>query len=340
MKVVTFGEIMLRLNPIGRKRIMNAESYEAYFGGAEANVAAALAQLGLEAYFVSKLPENELGKAAESYLKKFGVKTDHICWGEGRLGKYFLEFGAAQRPHRVIYDRENSVFSKSNLDDYNWDKIFHGANWFHVSGITPALGKNLPEITLEAVKKAKKMGLSVSLDLNYRKNLWSKDEASLVITSLMKYVDILIGNEEDAQNVFGINSQNIDVHAGHLSPEGYIEIARKLKNKFDLKTVAITLRESLSATVNNWSAMIYEDEGYVFSEKYHLDYIVDRVGAGDAFAAGLIYGFTKKFSIEEKVNFAVAFSALKHSIPGDFNIATEKDVHILISNKGSGRIER
>ncbi|MCD6362440.1 MAG: sugar kinase [Synergistetes bacterium] len=339
-KVITFGEIMLRLSPPNHKRIFNATEFEINYGGAEANVASSLAQLGLDAYFVTKLPENEIGRAVLGHLRRFNVKTDYIAVGGERLGIYFLEIGASQRPSKVIYDRKGSAFSQSKPDDYNWDEIFEGASWFHFTGITPALGGDLPEILLEALKKAKEKGITTSCDLNYRKNLWSPEKANEVMSELIEYVDIALGNEEDAEKVFGIKSENTDFATGKLNREGYIEVAKKLKERFNLKAVAITLRESISATVNEWSALLFEEGTPYFSRKYRIDYIVDRVGGGDSFAAGLIYGFIKEMPPQEKVNFAVALSCWKHTIPGDFNVFAASEISKLASGYTSGRVER
>ncbi len=341
MKIVTFGEIMLRLSPPDHQRIFQATSFNVTYGGAESNVAASLAAFGEDAYFVTKLPDNQIGKAALGHLRKFGVKTDYIKFGGQRLGIYFLEIGASNRPSKVTYDRKYSAFAQSDPKDYNWEEIFKDAVWFHTTGITPALGGKLPEITIEAVKTAKKLGLTVSCDLNYRKNLWTPQQAKEVMTEIVKNTDVVIGNEEDAEKVFGIKAEGSDFKTGKLEKESYKEVASKLKEMFpNIKTVAITLRESLSATVNDWSAMIYEDGTFIFSNKYRIHYIVDRVGGGDSFAAGLIYATLHNFEKEKKVNFAVAASCLKHTIPGDYNIVTVDEVEKLASGATSGRVER
>lgn len=340
MKVVTFGEIMLRLSPPDRRRIFYSDKFDVIYGGAESNVAASLAMHGLETYFVTKLPKNELGEAAKSHLRKFKVKDDFISDGGERIGIYFLETGSSQRSSKVIYDRKYSSISEAVLNDFNWEKIFMDADWFHFSGITPALGKNLPQITLEALKEAKKKGITVSCDLNYRKKLWTVEKASEVMTELMEYVDILIGNEEDAEKVFGIKAEGTDVDSGNINKESYIEVAEKLTDKFNFKAVAITLRESISATHNKWSAMLYENGNAYNSKTYDIDFIVDRVGGGDSFSAGLIYGFLNNFDSNYKLDFAVAASALKHSLHGDFNISTIEEIEKLAKGSGSGRVER
>ncbi len=340
MKIVTFGEIMLRLSPPDRRRIFFSDKFDVIYGGAESNVAASLAMYGLDTYFVTKLPKNELGEAAKSHLRKFKVKDDYVSEGGERIGIYFLETGSAQRSSKVIYDRKYSSISEAVPDDFDWEKIFVNAKWFHFSGITPALGENLPQITLEALKVAKKKGITVSCDLNYRKKLWSVEKASKVMTELMEYVDILIGNEEDAEKVFGIKAVGTDVESGNINKESYIEVAEKLTKKFNFKAVAITLRESISATHNKWSAMLFENGKAYISGTYDIDFIVDRVGGGDSFSAGLIYGFLNNLDSRYKLDFAVAASALKHSLHGDFNISTIEEIEKLAKGSGSGRVER
>lgn len=338
-KVITFGELMLRLAPEGYYRFVQAESYGATYGGGEANVAVSLANYGLEAAFVSKMPKHEIGQAGVNALRRYGVDTSLIVRGGQRVGIYYLEKGASQRPSKVIYDRANSAVALSKKEDYNWDKIFKGADWFHFTGITPALGGELPEICLEACKAAKKIGLLVSCDLNYRKKLWSREQAGKVMGELCKYVDVCIANEEDAGDVFGIKAENTDITGGKLNREGYKSVARQLAERFGFKKVAITLRTSLSANDNRWAAMLYDGKDYCFSKEY-LMHIVDRVGGGDSFGGGLIYACLNGFNSQDTIEFAAAASCLKHSIEGDFNQVSAEEVLKLAQGDGSGRVQR
>lgn len=339
MKVVTFGEIMLRLSTPGYQRFVQAESFDVTYGGGEANVATSLANFGLDTYFVTKVPDNPIGQSAINHLRRYGVKTDYIVKGGERLGIYFLETGASQRPSKVVYDRAHSAIAGATEGDFDWQKVFAGAHWFHFTGITPAISDNAANVTLAAAKAAKEMGLTVSCDLNYRKKLWSTEKACQVMTGLMKYVDIAIGNEEDAEKVFGIKAEDTDVTAGEISQEGYKQVAWKLADKFNFKKVAITLRESYSASDNGWSGLLYDGQGYYFSKKYNVR-IVDRVGGGDSFVGGLIYAFLNEYNPEDAVNFAAAASCLKHTIPGDFNHVTVDEVRNLMAGDGSGRVQR
>ena len=338
MKIVTLGELMLRLQPFDHLRFVQSEDYEATFGGGEANVAVSLANYGCDAYFVSKLPTHEIGQAAVNSLRKYGVKVDYVVRGGDRVGIYFLEKGASQRASKVIYDRANSAFALSKFDEYDWDAIFEGATWLHFSGITPALGDNVAKLTEEALIAAKRHGVTVSCDLNYRNKLWSKDKAREVMTHLMKYVDVCIGNEDDANDVFGIKPENNDTSKGQLNKEGYVSVAKQLKDKFGFKYVAITLRTSISASENNWAAMLYDGNSYL-SKEYHMQ-IIDRVGGGDSFAGGLIYGLTHDYKPQEAIEFAVAASCLKHSIEGDYNLVSVDEVKKLAGGDGSGRVQR
>jgi 2-dehydro-3-deoxygluconokinase len=338
-KVITFGEIMIRLSPPDHKRIFQTDSFEVAYGGAEANVAAVLAQLGCDSYFVTALPDNSLGKAAESHLKRFGVGTDYIAKKDDRLGIYFLEKGVSQRPSNVIYDRKYSAISLSEKEDFNWKEIFNNADWFHFTGITPALSDNVAEITYEAAKKAKEKGLKVSCDLNYRGKLWSQEKAKEVMTPLMEFVDVVIGNEEDAEKIFGIRAKDSSVEKGELRKEDYEIMTQKLVSEFDLDLAAITLRESYSASVNGWSAIIHNGERMFESKKYEI-HVVDRVGGGDSFAGGLIFSQIINKSLQDTLEFAVACSTLKHTIHGDFNVITPDEVENLIKSSGSGRIQR
>ena len=339
MKVVTFGEIMMRLNPEGYLRFVQADKYVSTFAGAEANVAVSLANYGVDTAFVTKLPEHEIGQAAVNSLRKFGVDTSLITRGGDRVGIYYCEKGASQRPSKVIYDRAYSAISQAKQSDFNWNKIFKGATWFHFTGITPALSDSMAAITLKATKTAKEKGITVSCDLNFRKKLWSKEKANKVMTELCKYVDYCIANEEDAKDVFGIEADNTDINTGKLDRNGYISVAKKLTERFNFKGVAITLRESISANDNNWSAMFYTDGKAVFSKKYAM-HIVDRVGGGDSFGAGLIYSLINDYDSQKAIEFSVAASCLKHSIEGDYNMVSVNEVETLMGGNASGRVQR
>lgn len=338
-KVITFGDLMLRLNPPGFKRFIQAESFDATYTGAEANVAVSLANLGLDSYFVSKVPDHEIGQAAINYLRRYGVNTSYIIRGGDRLGLFYLEMGASQRPSKIIYDRAFSSFCQIKAGELDWEKILDGACWFHFTGITPALGGGPTEVALEAVKVAKKKGLKVSVDLNYRKKLWTPEKANQVMSKFMEYVDIAIGNEEDAEKVFGIKAAHSDVTSGKIDELGYREVARELADRFGLEKVAITLRESISASDNNWSALLYDGESFYRSKVYKI-HIVDRVGGGDAFAGGLIYSLIIGKSAQEALEFAVAASCLKHAIFGDLNLVTVAEVENLMKGDTSGRVQR
>ena len=339
MKVVTFGELMLRLAPEGYLRFVQSDKYEATFGGAEANVAVSLANYGVNAAFVSKLPEHEIGQCAVNSLRKFGVDTSEIVRGGARVGIYYCEKGASQRPSKVIYDRAGSSIACAERTDFNWEKILNGADWFHFTGITPALSDNVADITLDALKVCRSKGITVSCDLNFRKKLWSKDKAGKVMGELMQYVDYCIANEEDAKDVFGIEADNTDITSGKLDRNGYISVARKLTDIFSFKGVAITLRESLSANDNNWSGMLYTGDKAYFSKKYAM-HIVDRVGGGDSFGGGLIYSLANGYDPQKAIEFAIAASCLKHSIEGDYNMVSLKEVETLAGGDASGRVQR
>lgn len=338
-KFITFGEIMLRLAPQGYDRFVQSREFGIVYGGGEANVAVSLANYGKDAYFVSKLPKHEIGQAAVNELRRYGVNTECITRGGDRVGIYFCEKGASQRPSKVIYDRAHSSISEAKALDFNWDKIFEGAEWFHFTGITPALSDNCAEITLEAVKKAKAAGVTVSVDLNYRKKLWSTEKAGKVMGEIVKYCDVVIANEEDAEKVFGIKASATDITQGHLSDEGYKDVARQLQERFQLKFVAITLRESHSAFDNGWSTMLYDGSEFYKSKRYDI-HIVDRVGGGDSFGGGLIYGLSSGMSNADALEFATAASCLKHSIEGDFNMVSREEVEALAKGDASGRVQR
>ena len=339
MKVVTFGEVMLRLAPENYLRFVQSEKYEATFGGAEANVAVSLANYGVDAAFVSKLPAHEIGQAAVNSLRKFGVETSKIVRGGNRVGIYYCEKGASQRPSKVIYDRAYSAIATASVNDFDWDKIFEGVTWFHFTGITPALSDECAAITLEACKNAKEKGITISCDLNFRKKLWSKEKAGEIMSNVCLYVDYCIANEEDAKDVFGIEADNTDINTGRLDRNGYISVAKKLTEKFGFKGVAITLRESLSANDNNWSGMLYANGEAHFSKKYAM-HIVDRVGGGDSFGGGLIYSLLNDYDAQKAIEFAVAASCLKHSIEGDYNMVSVPEVEALANGNASGRVQR
>lgn len=338
-KVITFGEIMLRLAPEGYFRFVQAGTYGATYGGGESNVAVSLSNFGLDAGFVTKMPKHEIGQAGINYLRQFGVDTSKITRGGDRVGIYFLEKGASQRPSKVIYDRAGSSMATAVLEDFNWDDIFEGVDWFHFTGITPALGDNVAAICLEACKAANAKGITVSCDLNYRNKLWSKEKAGNVMGELCNYVDVCIANEEDANDVFGIKSEGTDVTSGQVNHDGYKEVAKQLADRFGFKKVAITLRTSISANDNRWAAMLYDGEGYYFSKEYTM-HIVDRVGGGDSFGAGLIYSSLNDFAPQQTIEFAVAASCLKHSIEGDFNQVSVDEVTKLAGGDASGRVQR
>ena len=341
MKVVTFGEIMLRLAPEGYLRFTQADKFGVVYGGGEANVSVSLANYGLDSAFVTKLPKHEIGQAAVNSLRQFGVDTSMIVRGGDRVGIYFNEKGASQRGSVCIYDRANSAIAKATTADFDWDAIFEGVNWFHFTGITPALGQNVVEICKEACKAAKAKGIKISCDLNYRGKLWTRDQAREAMTELCQYVDVCISNEEDAKDVFGIEAEATDIYGGQLNHEGYKSVAKQLADKFGFEYVAITLRESHSAFDNGWSAMLYNvaNDEYCFSKKYDL-HIIDRVGGGDSFGGGLIYSLLSGKTTQGAVEFAVAASALKHSIEGDYNMVTLAEVEKLAGGDGSGRIQR
>lgn len=338
-KFVGFGEIMVRLAPSGVLRFPQADSFTVNYTGAEGNMAIALAYMGMPAEMVTKFPGNDIGRCAYRMLRKYDVLTDHIAWGGERLGLYYLERGASQRPSKVIYDRKHSSIAEAVPEDFDWDEIFKDAGWFHFTGITVALSKNMQEICRQACIAAKKHGVKVSCDLNYRKNLWSTEEAKRVMTPLMDYVDVCIANEEDSEKVLGIKASDTDVTTGKLSLKGYSELAQKLTDTFGFEKVAITLRESISASVNNWSAMLYADGQTYLSKKYTMQ-IVDRVGGGDSFASGLIYACLNDFDNQKALEFATGASCLKHSIEFDFNLSTVDEVMNLINGDGSGRVQR
>ena len=336
---VTFGELMLRLVPENYLRFLQAEKYQATFGGAEANVAVSLANYGINAQFVTKLPTHEIGQSVVNSLRKFGVDTSKIVRGGERVGIYYCEKGASQRPSKVIYDRAYSAIAMAKKEDFDWDSILDGAEWFHFTGITPALSDDMAEITLEACKAARAKGITVSCDLNFRKKLWSKEKAGQVMGEICKFVDVCIANEEDAKDVFGIEADGSDITGGKLDRDGYISVAKKLTDRFGFKAVAITLRESKSANDNDWSGMLYTEGQAYFSKKYSI-HIVDRVGGGDSFGGGLIYSMMNGAEPQAAIEFAIAASCLKHSIEGDYNLVSVAEVMTLAGGDASGRVQR
>lgn len=330
---------MLRLSPEGFNRFVQADRFNVHYGGSEANVAVSLANFGMNPTFVTKLPDNEIGQSAFNKLRQFGVDTSDIIKDGERLGIYYLEKGASQRPSKVIYDRSNSAISQSRIDDFDWDEIFKDAEWFHFSGITPALSDNLAEICLIACKKAKELDVTVSCDLNYRAKLWSRDKAQEVMSKLMPFVDVCIANEEDIEKVFGIKAENTDVDKGKLDYDSYKLVADELLKKFSLSKIACTLRTSISASDNIWTSVLYDENNFYQASEYDI-HIVDRVGGGDSFVAGLIYGFLSDLDDGDSLEFATAASCLKHSIEGDFNLVSVDEVKSLASGNASGRVQR
>jgi 2-dehydro-3-deoxygluconokinase len=340
-KYITFGEIMLRLKPLNRERFFQSPLLEATFGGGEANVAVGLARLGLEVAYISVIPDNPIGDVCMGELKKQGVDTSLIVRKGNRLGIYFLEAGANQRPSKVIYDRSRSAIAEAKPGDINWDKVFDKITWFHITGITPAISLSASELSLEAVKKAREKGITISCDLNFRKKLWKYGKsAPEIMGELVKYVDIVIGNEEDCQKSIGVKV-DIDVESGKLQTERYRELTEEVLSLYsNIKKIAITLRESHSANYNGWSAVLNNREEFFISKKYEIHNIVDRVGGGDTFAAGLIYGFNNLHSDREALEFAVAASCLMHSIPGDLPLISIEEVNSLAGGATSGRVKR
>jgi len=339
MSVVTFGEIMMRLATPARLRFQQAKELEITYGGGEANVAVSLAQFGLDAAFVTRLPKNPFGDSAVNVLRGLGVDTSRIARGGERIGIYFLETGASQRASVVVYDRANSAISQVGPGEFDWAGIFQGKSWLHFTGITPALGSQVALATLEAARAAKAAGLTVSCDINYRKKLWTPEQAQKSMSTIMEYVDVAIGNEEDAEKVFGIKAVGSDITGGQVGSAGYEQVARTLAERFNLKAVAITLRESRSADNNGWSAMLLADGKVHTSRSYDVN-IVDRVGGGDSFAAGLIYGLVSGKDAQSALEFATAASCLKHSVSGDFNLVSVAEVEALAKGDGSGRVQR
>lgn len=338
-KIVTLGEIMMRLSTPGFQRFVQSDRFDVTYGGGEANVAVALCNYGLNGTFVTKVPEGALGQAAINHIRRYGVDTHFIARGGQRLGIYFLETGASMRPSQVIYDRAGASIADAEISDFDFDKIFEGADWFHTTGITPALSDKAAALTEAALKAAKAKGITTSIDLNYRKKLWSKEKAKEVMTKLCAYVDVCIGNEEDAETTLGFKSKDTDVTKGELNLNGYKDVFRQMKDKFGFRYIASTLRESHSASDNGWSALVYDGNEFYHSKQYEVR-IVDRVGSGDSFASGFIYGLVTGMSMADATEFGVAASALKHTIPGDLNHATLAEVKTLMKGDASGRVQR
>jgi len=338
-KVVTLGEIMLRLSTPDFKRFVQADSFDVTYGGGEANVAAALCNYGLKGTFVTKVPNNAIGQSAINHLRCYGVDTQYIARGGDRLGIYFLETGASMRASQVIYDRAGASIADVAVSEFDFDKILDGADWFHTTGITPALSDKAAMLAEAALKAAKAKGITTSIDLNYRKKLWTKEKAREVMTKLCQYVDVCIGNEEDADTTLGFKAKDTDVTKGELNLEGFKDVFKQMKDKFGFKYIASSLRESHSASDNGWSALLYDGKEFYHTRKYEVR-IVDRVGSGDSFASGLIYGLVTGMPMKDAAEFGVAASALKHTIPGDLNHATLSEVKDLMKGDASGRVQR
>ena len=338
-KIVTFGEIMLRLSTAGNSRFVQSDSFDVIYGGGEANVAVSLASYGHDAYFVTKLPKHEIGQSAVNALRRYGVNTEYVARGGERVGIYYLETGASMRPSKVIYDRAHSSISEAEPSDFDFDKIMEGADWFHWSGITPAISDKAAELTRLACEAAKRHGVKVSVDLNFRKKLWSSAKAQSIMRPLMQYVDVCIGNEEDAELCLGFKP-DADVTGGHTDADGYKAIFKAMADEFGFEYVISTLRESFSASHNGWKAMIYDGHEFYESRRYDISPIVDRVGGGDAFSGGVIHGLLTKSTQADALEFAVAASALKHTIPGDFNMVSIEEVEALCGGDASGRVQR
>jgi 2-dehydro-3-deoxygluconokinase len=339
-KVVLFGELLLRLAPRGFTRLLQADELEVRYTGAEVNAGVSLVNYGMEAWAVSRVPDSDIGQACINYLSRFRVNTEHVARGGERLGLFYLETGAAQRPSKIIYDRAHSAFSGCGPGDFDWDRICAGKDWLHFSGTAPALGPRVVAALQEGLAAARRHGLKVSCDLNYRAKLWSPADANRVMSALMPSVDVLIGNEEDAEKVFGIKAAGTDVGRGKLDGASYREVAVELKRRFGVSLVATTLRESRSASANGWSGLLYDGSRHYLSRSYEITPIVDRVGAGDAFSGGLIFALLRGLAPQECIEFAVAASCLKHSVAGDFNLASLAEVNALVAGEASGRVQR
>ena len=339
-KVVLFGELMMRLSTKHHERIVQAREFDVIYSGAEANLGVALAEFGVESFMVSSVPDNAVGQACLNYLKQFDLNLEHVRKNGFRLGIYFVETGAAQRPSTFLYNRKGSSITELRSGDIDWDRVFAGKHWFHFTGITPALADSVAGLTREACLAAKRHGVTVSCDLNFRRKLWSVEKAREVMGGLLEHVDVLFTNEEEAETLFGIAARGTSISAGKISEHGYEDVAVQLAERFKLHYVSITLRESISATTNGWSGMLYDGKRFTTSRKYHMDYIVDRIGGGDAFSSGIIYGLLTGQDLQETVEFAAAASCLKHTIYGDFNLVTFEEILALMKGDASGRIQR
>jgi 2-dehydro-3-deoxygluconokinase len=338
--VVAFGELLLRLNPPGVERLVQASVFEVRYTGAEANAAAMLAALGVRSTVVSKVPANEIGQACLNYLRRYGIDTSHISRGGRRLGLFYLETGVAQRPSKVLYDRDHSAFRSLTPEEVDWDAVLRGAAWLHFSGTAPAAGPNVVATLKTGIEMARERGVTVSCDLNYRARLWSPDQARAVMPELMAYVDVLIGNEEDAITVFGLDKSGIDVAEGRLEIGAYERISRQLFERFGFRYIATTLRRSVSASINGWRGILFDGRDFHLSRDYEINPIVDRIGGGDAFSGALIFGVLEGWPPDRCVEFAVAASCVKHTIPGDFNLVTLDEVESLLGGDASGRVRR
>ena len=338
-KVVGLGDLLVSLSPMGYNRFVQTDTFHAFYTGAEANVVVSLSQLGMKTAYLTRVPEHEIGQSAVNALQRYGVDCSDIARGGDRIGVLYLEKGAAQRPSKVIYDRLGSGICEAEPEMFDFDHAFRDADWLHFTGITPALSDRTAKLCEVACKKAKEKGMKISCDLNYRKKLWSTEKANRVMTGLLSYVDVLIANEEDADKVLGIRAQNTDVNAGKINAVGYIDVAKQIEARFGIHCVATTLRESISASDNRWSAMLYRNGEAFFSKKYDI-HIVNRVGGGDSFSAGLIYALCHDFDSQKAIEFATAASCLKHSIEDDFNLVSYGEVVALMEGDGSGRVRR
>ena len=338
-KIVGFGDFLLSLSAGGYRRFIQADSFDAFYTGAEANVCASLAKFGMDTEFVTRLPENDIADAGIANLRKYNVGTSHIARGGDRMGVIYMERGAAQRPSKVIYDRRPSGFCDADGGTFDWEDILKDADWLHFTGITPALSDTLPEACLAACKAAKAKNITISCDLNYRKNLWTTQQAGAVMRQLLPYVDVLIANEEDVEKVLGIRAGDSDVISGKLNYDSYAEVAARLSAEFGLTYVATTLRKSISASDNEWRAMLYHNGETLLSKQYMI-HIVNRVGGGDSFSAGLIYGLINGMSDRDALEYATAASCLKHSIEDDFNLVSVQEVLALMNGDASGRVQR
>ncbi len=338
-KVIGFGDFLVRLSPPGYQRFIQCGQFDINYTGAEANVCVSLSMMGIETEFVTRLPDNDIAKAGLSMMRKYNVGVNHVAFGGDRMGVFYLEKGASQRPGKVVYDRKYTAIAQAKPEDFDWDAIFKDAARLHITGITPALSDTMPKVCLHAVQEAKKRGVKVSCDLNYRKNMWTQEQAKACMEGIIPGIDIIVANEEDAETVLGIRAAETDIISGKLSREGYVDVARQICEKYNIGEVAITLRRSISASDNGWGALLYSGGKAYFSKEYPI-HIVDRVGGGDSFSAGLLYAKMKELAPQEAIEYAAAASCLKHSIELDFNLSTVEEVERLVGGDGSGRVQR